>query len=95
MLQAQALALLIPSAPGQDMHGANAYLARRPLHAGSASTLRKLSRAQRIAARRRPLSMPLRQETVIMEAEGFELVEIRTLHPTKGWRSERRSRRRA
>lgn len=90
MVQAQALRLLIPSAPNQDMDSATKYLARRPMHAGTGSTLKKGRRAQRIAARLRPLAARPKREVVIENFGSRERVVEYALHPTKGWRENRR-----
>jgi hypothetical protein len=95
VLEAQALALLIPPAPRQDVDSAITYLGRRPMHAGTGSTLKKASRAQRIAARLRPLRGRPVRERVIGRTATHERVVEEVLHPTKGWRSNRHFTRKA
>lgn len=83
---------------GPGVSDATAYLTRRRLYAGNSSSLRKIMRAQRIAAGLRPLRMP-RTKTERHHVGAWSndkittrlfVVETAKLHPTKGFRDFKR-----
>jgi hypothetical protein len=96
-MDALALRLLLGHGASEEQEEAAKYVRRKNFHAGCSSTLRKASRAQRIASGERPHKKPrarleVPNYTTRRVGKVIYVVVVRPdplvfeLHPTKGWR---------